>query len=111
MDLAGKIPPGRERWPSIARTTNSRNLRRPVGSSRTTHRRRHRCWSRTFRPARVTEERLFAWLPPPQSNAWRADIFQADLAVLILGREMGGGPDRVGTAFAVESANLPAIAA
>ena len=78
MDLAGKIPPGRERWPSIALTTNSCSLKRPVGSSRTMHRHRHRCWSARSRPARAAQERLFAWLPPQESNAWRADIFQAD---------------------------------
>src|SRR5262249_49841649 len=90
MDSARRIPPSREPWPSIARTRNSRSLRHPVGSSRTMNRHRPRCWSKTFRPARATEERLFAWLPPQQSNAWRANIFQADLAVLILRREMGG---------------------
>jgi hypothetical protein len=80
MDLAGKIPPGRERWPGIARTRNSRSSKRPVGSSRTMHRHRHRCWSARSRPARVAQERLLAWLPPQQSNAWRANIFQADCA-------------------------------
>ena len=90
MDSARKIPPGREPWPSIARTRNSRSSRHPVGSSRTMNRRRRRCWSKTFRPARVTQERSFAWLPPRQSGPCRANIAQADSAVLILCREKGG---------------------
>jgi hypothetical protein len=64
MDLAGKIPPGRERWPGIARTTNSCSLKRPVGSSRTMPRHRQRYRSARLRPARVTQERLFACSPP-----------------------------------------------
>jgi hypothetical protein len=62
MDSAGKIPQGRAPWPSIALAWRSRSLKRPAGSSRTMHRHRHRCWSRTFRPARVREERSFALL-------------------------------------------------
>jgi hypothetical protein len=60
MDSAGKIPQGRAPWPSIALAWRSRSLKRPAGSSRTMHRHRHRCWSRTFRPARIREERSFA---------------------------------------------------
>jgi hypothetical protein len=60
MDSAGKIPQGRAPWPSIALAWRSHSLKRPAGSSRTMHRHRHRCWSRTFRPTRVREERSFA---------------------------------------------------
>ena len=87
MDSVGKIRPDRERWPGIARTTNSCSLKRPAGSSRTMHRHRRWRWLARLRSARVTQERLFAWLPPQQGNAWRANIFQAESAVLILCRE------------------------
>jgi hypothetical protein len=43
--VRGKIPLGHAPWPSIGRSGNSSNLKRPVYSWRTTHRHPHKCWS------------------------------------------------------------------
>jgi hypothetical protein len=56
-DLGGKIPLGHAPWPSIGRSRNSCNLKRPVYSWRTTHRHPHKCWSTTSRRTRLRRER------------------------------------------------------
>jgi hypothetical protein len=53
MDWGGILPQDPTPEPGIALAWRSRSLKRPVGRSRTMHRHRHRCWSKTFRSARM----------------------------------------------------------
>jgi hypothetical protein len=53
MDWVGILPQDPTPEPGIALAWRSRSLKRPVGRLRTMHRHQHRCWSRTFRPARM----------------------------------------------------------